>query len=150
MKRRDWMKVGAAVAVSEAMFVSGCKAERTKTSAAAAPLGSEPAALAASLGPCIEEGELCLTHCLRQLGQGDRTLADCAASVRDMLAVCRAVQSLVASNSPHVAEAAALCAAVCQTCRVECAKHASHHSECAACERACARTVAAARVVAGA
>ncbi|MDH3726035.1 MAG: Csp1 family four helix bundle copper storage protein [Myxococcales bacterium] len=151
MKRRDVMMVGAATAVAQTMMAAtGCKAEGGTTAAAAASASSGPSDLADALGACIGAGETCMTHCLRLLSKGDTSLGACAVSVREMLAVCRAVETLARSSSAHLAAAASLCASVCESCRVECAKHSSHHPECAACEQACVRTVAAARAVAGA
>ena len=150
MNRRDVIVAGAAAAVAQSVVAAtGCKAEGG-TTAAAVSLSAPEKALADSLSPCIESGEICLTHCLGRLSQGDSSLGACAARVREMLAVCAAVQTLVLAQSSHLPRAAALCANVCESCRVECAKHAKHHAECRACEAACELTVTEARRIAAA
>lgn len=151
MKRREILLFGTAAAVAQSLFTAtGCKAKGGTTAAAAATASSESAAFAAELSGCVQAGETCLSHCLRLLAGGDTSMGACAKSVREMLAVCGAVQTLALSDSRHLASAAALCANVCEDCRVECAKHASHHAECKACEEACERTIAAAKAVASA
>lgn len=150
MKRRDIIMTGAAVAATQAVVAAtGCKAEGGTTAAAVQP-GDDRSALAAALEPCLTQGEVCLTHCLRLLSGGDPSLGACAARVREMLAVCTALQTLVASETSFLPQAAALCVEVCDTCRAECAKHAKHHRECRDCETACVGVIAAARRVAAA
>lgn len=89
-----------------------------------------------------------MNHCLDLLAKGDASLGDCAKRVREMLAVCRALETLVVSESRHLQAAAALCAKVCDDCRAECEKHAHHHGECKACMEACVKVIAAASAVA--
>jgi hypothetical protein len=76
-------------------------------------------------------------------------MAECAGKVRVMLAICRAVESLATTGSPHLAALARICADACAECAAACAPHAGHHAECAACERACRAMADAARAVAG-
>lgn len=40
---------------------------------------------------CLDAGQVCLTHCLSLLTQGDTSMSDCAVAVRQMLALCGAV-----------------------------------------------------------
>lgn len=89
-------------------------------------------------GICVEKGEICLTHCLVLLGEGDRSMAGCAASVRDMLATCRALIGLAAAESKFAPKFAALCAEVCEACQAECKKHADKHKPCRECMESCA------------
>ena len=80
-----------------------------------------------------------MNHCLSLLAKGDASLGGCAEWVREMLAVCRALETLVVSESRPLQAAAALCANVCDDCRVEGEKHAHHHEECKACMEACVK-----------
>ena len=89
-------------------------------------------------GNCIIKGQLCVNHCLTLLGEGDKTLAACAKSVHQMLAVCAALQQLASYESKHLGEMAKLAMATCQECEDECRKHADKHASCKACADACA------------
>ncbi len=149
MKRREVLLVGTAAAVAQSLIsTAGCKTKSGTTAAAAVSGTAGSAELAATLGPCIQAGEACMSHCLELLAKGDASLGACAKRVREMLAVCRALQTLVVSESGHVQAAAALCASVCDDCRAECEKHAHHHAECKACMEACAKVIPAAKAVA--
>ena len=85
---------------------------------------------------CVSTGELCLSHCLTRLGQGDTELAACARTVRDTIAACGALQQLAAANSAHTREFAQVVAKVCADCQAECNKH-EQHPVCRNCEKAC-------------
>ena len=149
MKRREVLLVGTAAAVAQSLIsTAGCRTKPGTTAAAAVSGTAGATELASELGSCIQAGEACMNHCLQLLAKGDASLGPCSKRVREMLAVCRAVQTLVASESSHLATAAALCASVCEDCRAECEKHAHHHAECEACAKACERVIAAAKVVA--
>ena len=149
MKRREVLLVGTAAAVAQSLIsTAGCKTKPGTTAAAAASATAGSAELASTLGPCIQAGEACMNHCLGLLAKGDASLGGCAKRVREMLAVCRALETLVVSESRHLQAAAALCASVCDDCRAECEKHAHHHEECKACMEACVKVIAAAKAVA--
>jgi|CXWL01.1.fsa_nt_gi Cys-rich four helix bundle protein (predicted Tat secretion target) len=111
--------------------------------AVAAPMSAQESAVVAALGVCDSVGEACLTHCLALLGEGDASMAACARGVRDMLAVCRATQTLVQGQSALAGAQLALCRDACSACAAACAPHASHHAPCAACAEQCRNTVAA-------
>ena len=89
-------------------------------------------------GICIEKGEVCLTHCIMLMGEGDKTMAACASSVRDMLASCRALITLAGAESKFAPKLAALCVDVCKACEAECKKHADKHKACKDCMESCA------------
>jgi Cys-rich four helix bundle protein (predicted Tat secretion target) len=89
-------------------------------------------------GICIEKGEICLTHCIMLLGEGDKTMAACATSVREMLASCRALITLAGAESKFAPKLAALCVDVCKNCEAECKKHATKHTPCKECMDSCA------------
>lgn len=87
---------------------------------------------------CMKKGEACETHCLTMLGTGDKTMAACAATARDMLASARALLTLASAGSKHTRAIAKACAEICKDCEAECRKHAQH-PPCSDCADACAR-----------
>jgi Cys-rich four helix bundle protein (predicted Tat secretion target) len=87
---------------------------------------------------CIQKGQACLNHCFTLLGQGEKEMAACAASVNQMLAMCAALQQLASANSKYLAAQAKVVMEVCKDCQEECKKHASKHEECKLCGEACA------------
>jgi len=89
---------------------------------------------------CVDKGERCIAHCLVSFQEGDLQLADCAAKVHEMRAICGAFSYLLAANSTYVGDYAAICAQVCEDCEKECRKH-EEHIECKACAQACADVV---------
>lgn len=89
-------------------------------------------------GICIEKGEVCLTHTIMLLGEGDKSMAACAGSVREMLASCRALITLASAESKFAPKLAALCVDVCKACEAECKKHADKHKACKECMESCA------------
>jgi len=97
-----------------------------------------PSALADSASDCIQKGEVCLSHCLELLGQGDKDMAACAQTVNQMLAVCGALQQLANQKSKQTARLASIAMDVCKQCEDECKKHADKHESCKACGASCA------------
>jgi Cys-rich four helix bundle protein (predicted Tat secretion target) len=89
---------------------------------------------------CVDKGERCIAHCLVSFQEGDLQLADCAAKVHEMRAICEAFSYLLAANSSYVRDYAPVCARVCEDCEKECRKH-EEHIECKACAEACADLV---------
>ena len=87
---------------------------------------------------CIQRGQICLSHCLDLLSQGDKEMGDCARSVNQMLAVCTAVQQLASQNSKYLPALAKIAGEACRDCEEVCKKHADIHEECKACRDACA------------
>ena len=87
---------------------------------------------------CLNKGEVCLAHCLMLLGDGDKSLAGCARSVSETLALCESLRKLVAQGSKHAKPVALIAMAACQDCEKECQKHAKTHKECRECAAACA------------
>jgi Cys-rich four helix bundle protein (predicted Tat secretion target) len=89
---------------------------------------------------CLDKGQRCIAHCLVSFQEGDLQLADCAAKVHEMQAICGAFSYLLAANSSYVRDYADICARVCEDCEKECRKH-EEHIECKACAEACADVV---------
>lgn len=86
---------------------------------------------------CMRDGEACLDHCMSFFKQGDTSMADCAASVTEMLAMCNAMQKMASYDSKHTGQLARVCLDVCRACEKQCNKHAKKHEVCAACARSC-------------
>ena len=130
LERRELL-VGAAALAAASLVPSALAAEEHHHHAMlASPLLS-------SISICLEKGQVCLSHCLVLLGEGEKAMAGCARSVKDMLAVCGALQSLAAAQSPALASQARVALEVCKACATECKKHADKHAECKACLEAC-------------
>ena len=111
-----------------------------------APKPAEPSAkteaaraVAAAAAECLVAGEACLSHCLERLARKDDSMAECARTVRDLLATCDATLSLASAESPHFAALAAVCGRVCRDCEAACKKHAEHHATCKRCMETCQR-----------
>lgn len=103
--------------------------------------GSANAAFASATADCVEKGDACLQHCIAALSKGDTSMAECAAAVNEMLAICRGMGTLAASGSKHLQAAARLCVDVCTDCAAACEPHAGHHETCKACHEACVRSI---------
>ena len=93
-----------------------------------------------AVNDCIDKGQRCIAHCLVMFQEGDTSVADCAAKVHEMNAICDGFSYLLTANSSHIKEMAGLCRTVCTECAEECRKHDEHH-ECRACAEACEATV---------
>ncbi len=100
--------------------------------------GGKYAALVSASSDCGRIAQICLSHTLGLLGQGDKVMAACAVSVTELLATCDALMKLAASNSKYTPKMAALTLTVCQDCEKECRKHEKTHQECKDCADACA------------
>ncbi len=90
---------------------------------------------------CTATGRICMNHCLTSFQAGDTMLADCAASVYDMLSICDTFAAQLTTGSAYVAGFAVVCRQACEDCEVECRKHARHHSECRDSAEACEKLV---------
>ena len=144
MQRRDLLKTS---------FSLGTAAGIASLLATASTLGARPAsaaeghaghhmmpaspALLAALAACIQEGQACLAHCIMLMGDGDKAMADCARSTTDTVALCTALQSLVAAGSHTQHRLAGLVADTCKECAEICRKHADKHEICQRCADAC-------------
>ena len=96
--------------------------------------------LLAAANDCVDTGQRCITHCLASFREGDVSLAECAAKVHEMQAVCSAFSYLLAANSEYVNAYAPVCEQVCADCEKACLKH-KEHIECKACADACGNLV---------
>jgi len=142
LNRREMVRTGLAFF---ALASVAHAADEPAPKPAAGALSEKQEAFARALGQCVSAGNACLQHCLKLLGTGDTSLAECSKVVRDMLAVCGAEETLVLGGSPRAKTAAPLCIEVCTDCEAACRKHEARHAVCQACADSCAATIAAAR-----
>jgi Cys-rich four helix bundle protein (predicted Tat secretion target) len=148
MSRRDLLASGTALGAAYGLGVGAAfAADEHAGHAHSAPAGPAAGGLARAAAECVRAGEECVQHCLDLLARGDTSLGECAKSVNQMLAVCRAAGPLAYADSKHLKTFAKLCADVCSECETACRKHESHHAVCKSCAEACARTVAEAKKV---
>jgi Cys-rich four helix bundle protein (predicted Tat secretion target) len=105
-------------------------------------------ALAVSTAKCVATGEDCMRHCLGMYAMKDTSMADCANSVAQLIAACRALQTLASLNSSFTPAFAKDVAAVCIACEKECRKFYDKVSACKACADACKTCAADCRSVA--
>jgi len=99
--------------------------------------GAKNQALIDAAGACSVAAEICVGHCVEMLASGDKTMAACAASSREVAVVCDGLRSLAAQNSAHLASYAKVAAEICKSCEAECRKHPQHEA-CKNCADACA------------
>jgi Cys-rich four helix bundle protein (predicted Tat secretion target) len=133
MERREFMTtLGAAAAVLSAM---PAMAEE----AASSVHHMHPPkykALSEAAGKCVLEGDNCLRHCFGMLSMNDSSMAACTTASFDLVAACRALQTLAAVNSPFTPALSKTVADVCIACKKECDKF-PQYVECKACGDAC-------------
>lgn len=96
---------------------------------------------------CIVSCEQCLTHCLDELAQGEKAMAECANSVRECIAVCEGLVTLAAMDSSHLKSYVKVCSEVCRACEEICRKHENHHQSCKECAEACRRCIEACEAI---
>ena len=139
MDRREMMQSGLALSLAAA--TTGAMAQAGKASSAhdhAGHGGGRYAALMNASADCGHIGQVRIAHCFLVLGEGEKEMAACAASVSELLATCDALMKLTAHNSKYVPKMATLVLTVCQDCEKECRKHEKKHQQCKDCADACA------------
>lgn len=143
MNRRELFAAAGAAALITAAGAAHAAGEHDHDhSGHGAPASATPnAKLLAAAGECGRAGQVCLSHCLNLIAAGDTSVAACAKTVNQMLAMCDALGRLAAADSPHLTAFAKVCQAVCADCEKECRKHEAHHAECKACAESCAACV---------
>lgn len=132
---------GAVLAASDAMAANAKSAKAEKKS-------PEQMLIETSIA-CIQTGELCLGHCMQELGSGNNSMAKCALKVEEMLTLCGSLVKLTSLKSAHAKKIALATADACKECRDACNEHKAHFSHgmhltckdcadaCEACEKAC-------------
>lgn len=135
MNRRDILKTTGAAALTA--LISDAWAEHAGHDHGGAH-ATPYAKLIQATSTCTIKGQACINHCLLLLGDGDKTMADCARSVQQMLVICGAVQQLASAGSRHLKPLARVAMDVCKDCEDECRKHDKKHAACKECGDACA------------
>lgn len=146
MNRREAILNGGAMVVSASLGAIACGAQNAVAQAVTAPVAA--GSVADQAYDCQKKGEACVDHCVRMLSTGDTSMAECLTTARDMLAATEALAHLATAGSKHLALAARLAIATCESCEAACTKHAATHAVCRDCADACARTIAACRPLA--
>jgi Cys-rich four helix bundle protein (predicted Tat secretion target) len=98
--------------------------------------GPKYKALAETSGHCVATGEDCLRHCFGMFSMKDTSMTECAKSVSELIAACRALQTLASSNSEHVPAFAKVVEKVCLDCKKQC-DNFPKIAECVACGESC-------------
>lgn len=91
---------------------------------------------------CLKKGQACLDHCMILFKKGDNSVAACADTVNEMLAMCSTLSKMASYQSKHLKAFAKVCIATCKDCRKECRKHEDKHAECKACADSCKNCIA--------
>jgi Cys-rich four helix bundle protein (predicted Tat secretion target) len=89
---------------------------------------------------CLSAAQSCIGLCNRVAISGDASMADCQASVINLVSVVRGLNEILAwgtASDQEIKSLAAACSVFCADCSAECDKHASHHKECKQCKQAC-------------
>lgn len=137
MNRREFVAAAGTLTMAMAAGEALAQADHASHAGHAAGAGARYHHLEETSAHCVMTGQDCLRHCLDTFAAGDTTLAACAKSVRELVAVCAALQDLAVANSLYVPALAKVVLTVCTDCEKECRKHADHHAECKACADAC-------------
>jgi Cys-rich four helix bundle protein (predicted Tat secretion target) len=135
MNRRD-MLIGsgamlATMFANNAFAMSHAKGEKMKHGS-----GKKFENLVNSGLNCLKRGEACIQHCLAHFG--DKSLAECAAQVQQMMPVCSTLTKLATYESKHLKDYLQFCIKVCNDCEKACRVHEATHKECKDCADACA------------
>lgn len=131
IQRRD------VLAGAGALLVAGVAHKNAQAAEHAHHAPSKTTVLLDNVIACGATGELCIDHCFELLKGGDTSIAGCAESVHEMLAVNAALQTLSSMNSPRLREVARAAVPVYENCREQCAKHAPKHDICKKCAASC-------------
>ena len=139
MERRNFIKAGIATGVLATQFlgINTANAADKKTESK-----SSGAKLEVALAHCMQTGYACVAHCMDELANGNKDMAECNKTVHDMLASCEAMLKLSSYKSDLAKSMATLCAKACDNCAAACKKHSDHwahgmHLACKECYEAC-------------
>jgi Cys-rich four helix bundle protein (predicted Tat secretion target) len=127
MERRDF--IAAMGAAAAAASVTSAFAEEAATGAHVHHHPPKYKALADAAGKCALDGDSCLRHCFGMLSMNDTSMAACTTAAFDVIAGCRALETLASVNSPHTPAMAKTVEAMCVACKKECDKF-PQYSEC--------------------
>lgn len=145
MNRRDMLVGLGAVALTAG--VASAAEKKTEAAPAAAHAGHgdmahKYQALVDTSLDCVKKGELCINHCLISFAAKDTSLAACAKSVAEVIAVCTSLSIAAALESKNLPALAKAAMQFCKDCEDECRKHEKTHATCKECADACAKCLA--------
>ena len=137
MNRRDMIVQTASSMGSLALGASmtGTAMAAEKTPAAAAT--GKYLQLADTSNQCVTTGLNCISHCQKELAQGNKMMADCLQSVLELVAACETLEKLARFDSVYTKDFAKVTAKICGDCAKLCEKHAGHMEACKKCMEAC-------------
>lgn len=130
MKRRELIAAVGGLAVAGSLTMASAQSKGEMHPPKYKPLEE-------SSSKCVATGEDCLRHCLAMMSMKDTSMAECANSVIQLVAACRALQTLASLNSPFTPAFAKDVSAVCLACEKECRKFYGKYDVCKACGDAC-------------
>ena len=78
--------------------------------AASVALSPAEIGVATALSQCSSAAETCLSMCIEHLAVGNTEMAECARTVRDVLALCEASKVLIGARSPFTNKSSSFCA----------------------------------------
>jgi Cys-rich four helix bundle protein (predicted Tat secretion target) len=139
MNRRELL-IGAAAMATTAVSSKAFASEHQHNHAAMVhehTTSTRNEKLIAAAADCVLKANICLQHCIVLLGEGDKTMAACAQSSSQVIAMCTALEQMAAAESKHLPQLAKVCMDVCKACEEEC-KKTEKHPECKACKESCA------------
>lgn len=138
MNRRELLLGATAMAAAAtAGKVFAAEHDHSQMSMAHNHQSSRNEKLIAAAADCVTKANNCLQHCLVLLGQGDTSMAACAQSSSQVIAMCNAVLQMAAAESKYLPQLAKVAMQVCKACEEEC-KKTEKHPECKACKESCA------------
>ena len=105
--------------------------------------GARHAEVIAAAGVCVQNGEVCLAHCIQLLGEGDVSMKDCAASVSAMLPMAQTLARLAALDVKRLKLFALVAIDFFKDCAAACRAHEAHHAACRDCMACCEDAIAA-------
>jgi Cys-rich four helix bundle protein (predicted Tat secretion target) len=130
MNRRDVLVNSVSIFGAAALAGSGLIIESTAQAA-------KPNSILDATSKCISIGLICAAHCRKELATGNKSMAECLATITDTLAACESVQRLAANESKHLKAMAKVCAEICKDCMKACEPHGKHMDICRDCANAC-------------
>ena len=133
MERREFMATVGVVAAATSLSSSAFAQEAAK------PVHHHPPkykALSEAAAKCALEGDNCLRHCFGMLSMNDSSMADCTKASYDLVAACKALETLASVNSTFTPALAKTVGDICTACKKECDRF-PQYSECTACGDAC-------------
>ncbi len=142
MNRRDMIKHASAAGIAMAAGTAFAKEEKHHHHTKVKDSGFSKSKLekvAQKARDCVEAGEICIAHCMRELAQGNGMMAPCLAIVVNSVEVCNALAAMANYNTLAKQEFGSYvkaCIGICELCAAECEKH-KKHQECKDCHEAC-------------